>query len=330
MNTESTANNVATLPATPKPQTSREVIQANVDLLIQQLEAGHSEGLTAYLTAMGRFHNYSFGNILEIARQRPDATRVAGLYAWNQLGRKVVKGQKGTRLRWEQRSIFHVARLEPFPQYLSIQRDVVEHPCVTDVVEAATDVTFQHPGRAVFLTQHTETLLDGVGGRAFRPKTAGIGIGGRLRDRKQRQQIQRLHGTVLHRGDSQRSQLSIGLRDVNPPQRLRTIPAPPQRVDGLVPRRRGAPDRSVDARRIPALVVRHALHSQRAAMERVGQQPLQGFYPAVTAFLCCLDDTRLQSPDHEFTAGPVDLLPLRLRAGGCTHGLLHIHLQIPP
>jgi hypothetical protein len=27
------------------------------------------------------FHHYSFGNILEIARQKPDATRVAGLYA---------------------------------------------------------------------------------------------------------------------------------------------------------------------------------------------------------------------------------------------------------
>ena len=38
------------------------------------------------------------GNILEIARQRPDATRVAGLYAWNQLGRKVIKGQKGIRI----------------------------------------------------------------------------------------------------------------------------------------------------------------------------------------------------------------------------------------
>ncbi len=98
MNTESTANNVATLPAPTAPKTSREVIQANVDLLIQQLEAGHSEGLTVYLTAMGRFHNYSFGNILEIARQRPDATRVAGLYAWNQLGRKVMKGQKGIRI----------------------------------------------------------------------------------------------------------------------------------------------------------------------------------------------------------------------------------------
>jgi antirestriction protein ArdC len=47
---------------------------------------------------MGRFHSYSFGNILEIARQKPDATRVAGLYAWNQLGRKVRKGERGIRI----------------------------------------------------------------------------------------------------------------------------------------------------------------------------------------------------------------------------------------
>jgi len=47
---------------------------------------------------LSRFHNYSFGNILEIARQRPDATRVPGLWAWNQLGRKVKKGEKGIRI----------------------------------------------------------------------------------------------------------------------------------------------------------------------------------------------------------------------------------------
>jgi antirestriction protein ArdC len=79
-------------------QTAAEVIYANVKALIEQLEQGHSEALTAYLTAMGRFHNYSFGNILEIARQKPDATHVAGYYAWNQLGRYVRKGEKGIRI----------------------------------------------------------------------------------------------------------------------------------------------------------------------------------------------------------------------------------------
>src|ERR1700723_4443493 len=52
------------------PKTAKEVIAANVQSLIEQIEAGHSDALTAYLNAMSRFHNYSFGNILEIARQR--------------------------------------------------------------------------------------------------------------------------------------------------------------------------------------------------------------------------------------------------------------------
>ena len=93
-------NSTATTRSNDKTQhrTAKEVIAANVQSLIEQLEAGHSDALTAYLNAMGRFHNYSFGNILEIARQKPDATRVAGLYAWNQLGRKVKKGEKGIRI----------------------------------------------------------------------------------------------------------------------------------------------------------------------------------------------------------------------------------------
>jgi hypothetical protein len=68
--TTNETSNVTSLPSTPKAQTAKEVIAANVKLLIEQLEAGHSEGLTAYLTAMGRFHSYSLGNILEIARQK--------------------------------------------------------------------------------------------------------------------------------------------------------------------------------------------------------------------------------------------------------------------
>jgi len=77
---------------------TQQLIKQNVDSLIEQLEAGRSDALTAYLTAMSRFHNYSFGNILEIARQKPDATRVAGMYAWNQLGRRVKKGEHGIRI----------------------------------------------------------------------------------------------------------------------------------------------------------------------------------------------------------------------------------------
>ena len=81
-----------------KPSTKQELIAANIKLLIEQLEAGKSDALTHYLTAMSRFHNYSFGNVLEIARQMPTATRVAGFWAWKNIGRSVNAGAKGIRI----------------------------------------------------------------------------------------------------------------------------------------------------------------------------------------------------------------------------------------
>ena len=66
-----------------------------VDFLVAALESGRSEVLTAYLEAMAKFHTYSFGNVMLIARQKPDATNVAGLRAWNSLGRFVKRGEKG-------------------------------------------------------------------------------------------------------------------------------------------------------------------------------------------------------------------------------------------
>jgi hypothetical protein len=81
-----------------KDNPTQQLIKQAVDYLIQRLEAGKSETLTAYLGAMARFHSYSFGNILQIARQRPTATRVAGIRAWNELGRFVKKGEKGIQI----------------------------------------------------------------------------------------------------------------------------------------------------------------------------------------------------------------------------------------
>jgi hypothetical protein len=90
-------NTIATTDS-KKPNTKQELITANIKLLIEQLEAGHSEALTNYLTAMSRFHQYSFGNVLEIARQMPTATRVAGFWTWKNLGRSVNAGAKGIRI----------------------------------------------------------------------------------------------------------------------------------------------------------------------------------------------------------------------------------------
>ena len=93
--TSGIASNTASGSENRKPATAQQLVRENVQYLIEQLEAGKSEALTAYLDAMVHFHNYSFGNVLAIARQKPQATNVAGMWAWNQLGRRVKRGEKG-------------------------------------------------------------------------------------------------------------------------------------------------------------------------------------------------------------------------------------------
>ena len=73
----------------------RKIAEAALDRLSAELDAGKSETLKNYLASMGRFHRYSWGNVLLIHSQRPDATRVAGFHSWHDLGRWVKKGEKG-------------------------------------------------------------------------------------------------------------------------------------------------------------------------------------------------------------------------------------------
>jgi hypothetical protein len=62
----------------------------------------------------------------------------------------------------------------------------------------------------------------------------------------------------------------------------------------------------------------------------MGQQPLQDFDLAPAAFPRGLYDTSLQPFYLASTLVPVDLFPMFYRAGGCTHGQVHVHLRFPP
>ncbi len=53
-----------------------------------------SERWRRHLDVQARFHTYSFGNVLLIAAQRPDASRVAGFSTWKGLGRSVRRGER--------------------------------------------------------------------------------------------------------------------------------------------------------------------------------------------------------------------------------------------
>ena len=75
--------------------------RARVKALTEQLETGvkavfESEKYKDYLKAMSKFHHYSFGNVMLILMQCPEASMVAGYTTWKkQFGRTVKKGEHG-------------------------------------------------------------------------------------------------------------------------------------------------------------------------------------------------------------------------------------------
>jgi antirestriction protein ArdC len=78
-----------------KSEQIKEITERATEQLVAALNGGHSEALTAYLKAIGRFHRYSLHNVMLIASQKPNASYVAGFRTWHELGRFVKKGEKG-------------------------------------------------------------------------------------------------------------------------------------------------------------------------------------------------------------------------------------------
>ncbi|GAO74252.1 ArdC family protein [Meiothermus ruber] len=72
-----------------------EGIKGWVEQLAAELREGQTQGFLGFLEKMGRFHRYSARNVMLILMQRPEATLVAGVKHWNELGRRVKKGERG-------------------------------------------------------------------------------------------------------------------------------------------------------------------------------------------------------------------------------------------
>ncbi len=106
----------------PGPEPERELspreqqLAEALEILVQGFdEITESEGFQRYLETMSRFHRYSYGNVLMIMSQRPDATRVAGYRQWQQLGRQVQRGEQGIRILVPHKQRIRDARQERAP-----------------------------------------------------------------------------------------------------------------------------------------------------------------------------------------------------------------------
>lgn len=78
-----------------KAEQANRLVEEELKRLEQSLQQGKTDQLMALLAAAGRFHRYSFSNIMLISTQCPHATHVAGFHTWKKLGRWVKKGEKG-------------------------------------------------------------------------------------------------------------------------------------------------------------------------------------------------------------------------------------------
>ena len=89
------------------------------------------------------------------------------------------------------------------------------------------------------------------------------------------------------------------------------------------------PDYLVHTWSFLAIIFRHSSNGKNLAAVRVGQQTLQGFYFAPSAFLRCLHDTDLESANVALDGRPVNGIPFRRFAGDRTNSFGCRHLLCP-
>lgn len=82
---------------------TKEVKQQEMNLIIKTLENGvkgvfESEKYKRYLEFCGKFHHYSFNNIMLILMQCPNAQMCASYATWRSLKMQVRKGEKGIKI----------------------------------------------------------------------------------------------------------------------------------------------------------------------------------------------------------------------------------------
>ena len=72
-----------------KAREALDKIEKGVEALL------NSDRWIEHLKFQAKFHGYSWGNCFLIRAQYPGATYVAGIKAWNRMGRHVKKGERG-------------------------------------------------------------------------------------------------------------------------------------------------------------------------------------------------------------------------------------------
>ena len=73
----------------------RQSLDTSLKMLVKEMSEGKSERLMDLLDFAGKFHQYSFHNVMMAYMQRRDISKLAGVKTWNEVGRYIRKGEHG-------------------------------------------------------------------------------------------------------------------------------------------------------------------------------------------------------------------------------------------
>src|SRR5712691_7027878 len=127
-------------------------------------------------------------------------------------------------------------------------------------IETGSDVALQDPLRGMLSGQPIEALFDRIRGGALCPEAIRVWVAARFRNGIEREEVQRLHRTIVPRRDRQRTLATraICLRNGDAPKRQGAIATLPECLDGARFLCRGVPPHIVDPWGLAAIVGRHS------------------------------------------------------------------------
>lgn len=98
----------------------RQLQEDKLKEITDKLEEGikkvfSSDRYKEYLSAMNKFHGYSYNNLLLIMMQKPDASLVAGYKTWQSMERQVKKGEKGIMILapCPKKKVVYIDKIDP-------------------------------------------------------------------------------------------------------------------------------------------------------------------------------------------------------------------------
>ena len=225
--------------------------------------------------------------------------------------------------------LVHVSCFQPGAEDGCIHRDRVQQPWVAELVKAGLHGSFKYPVRPGAVRERDGTLCHRVGTAACLPQPVRVWVGGRFCHGIQSLHVQRLHGSIFHRRETQGALCPVWFRDRHAPQWEGLIPSVPQFVYGHPLTLRVFPRSLVNPWSVLAWVFCHASDGKGSAAERVGEQGLQGWHLVPRASLRCLNDTCLQPTHRLIDRFPWDGMPVCRGVGDSTSREFRRHLHRP-